>query len=52
MGPSEGKIEEITSPKIKTKQPMLPVGRPTIRFDTFKRLKTQAAMLQEEKEEL
>lgn len=52
VGPDEGKIEEISSLKIKTKQPVLPVGRPTTREVTFKRLMTQVAMLQEEREEL
>lgn len=38
VGPSEGKIEEVSTPKAKTKQPMLPMGRPTTREVTFKRL--------------
>lgn len=46
--PSEGNIEEVTSPKAKTKQHVLPMGRTTTRAVTFKRLKTQVAFLQEE----
>lgn len=37
---SEGNIEEVTSPEAKTKQPMLPMGRPTTREFTFMRIKT------------
>ena len=38
VGPSEGNIEEFTSPKANTKKHVLPVGRLTTRGVSFKRL--------------
>jgi len=49
VGPSEGKIEEVTSLKTKIKQPMLPIKRNTTRVVNFKRLKIKISLLQEEK---
>jgi len=51
-GPSEGKIEEVTPPRTKNKSPTTPISRPTTRFFTFKKSRTQSAFEEEEREKL
>lgn len=48
----EGKIEEVTSPKAKVKQPFPLIGRPNTRLVTSKSLKAQATLLQEKTKEI
>jgi len=52
VGPNEGKIEEVTSPKSKGKQPFPPIGRPTTRAVTSMRIKTHVSLSQEKTKEL
>lgn len=52
IGPSEGKIEVLTSLITKNKSPITPVIRPTTRFVTFKNRWTQYTFEEEEKEKL
>ena len=52
IGPSEGKIVEATPPRTKNKSPTTPVIRPTTRYVTFNKPRTQFAFEEEEKEKL
>lgn len=47
MGHGEGKIEEVTSPKAKGKQHLIPMRSPTTRTSTMKKLKAQKEMMQD-----
>jgi len=52
IGPNEGKFEEVTPPKTKTKSPITPMSRPTIRSVIFEKTRTQSTFEEEKKEKL